>query len=79
MTKAILSEELWFDVGKERYTTQGRHHDRPRQLWFDVGKERYTTHLMNQICPWELWFDVGKERYTTERNLRWNSPGCGLM
>ena len=34
---------LWFDVGKERYTTVNDRFANPAMLWFDVGKERYTT------------------------------------
>ena len=34
---------LWFDVGSERYTTQGGDRSFHRPLWFDVGSERYTT------------------------------------
>ena len=34
---------LWFDVGKETYTTSVRFTTINEQLWFDVGKETYTT------------------------------------
>ena len=34
---------LWFDVGKEQYTTQAAQHTCSPSLWFDVGKEQYTT------------------------------------
>ena len=34
---------LWFDVGKETYTTGARDCHSAGRLWFDVGKETYTT------------------------------------
>ena len=40
------SEELWFDVENERYTTFGEFGGMFSELWFDVENERYTTPLM---------------------------------
>ena len=38
-------QELWFDVGIKRYTTQGGGISADEVLWFDVGIKRYTTCL----------------------------------
>ncbi len=43
MTSVREFVELWFDVGKERYTTMRMIDESYPELWFDVGKERYTT------------------------------------
>ena len=42
-TVYVRLKELWFDVGKKRYTTTSHIADIRYQLWFDVGKKRYTT------------------------------------
>lgn len=36
---------LWFDVGKETYTTRKQRESRVHRLWFDVGKETQITGL----------------------------------
>ena len=38
--------QLWFDVGKETYTTQAGYMLIQKSLWFDVGKETYTTNFV---------------------------------
>ena len=40
-----MQEQLWFDVGNERYTTTMGADASGCVLWFDVGNERYTTNL----------------------------------
>ena len=36
--------ELWFDVGKDRYTALAVSGMIIKGLWFDVGKDRYTAY-----------------------------------
>ena len=74
-----MGRRLWFDVGKERYTTFMVTLQLVLALWFDVGKERYTTLHSGIVGRFMLWFDVGKERYTTDMRLLTDTTGCGLM
>ena len=36
-------QQLWFDVGIKRYTTDKGENEQMQELWFDVGIKRYTT------------------------------------
>ena len=38
-----MRQELWFDVGIKRYTTERKLEVSIIGLWFDVGIKRYTT------------------------------------
>ena len=38
-----MNNQLWFDVGIKRYTTQAINNNLGAELWFDVGIKRYTT------------------------------------
>ena len=37
---SLLFYQLWFDVGKDRYTAIGFPRKEFLQLWFDVGKRQ---------------------------------------
>ena len=41
---------LWFDVGKETYTTYYGLEGLDEELWFDVGKETYTTIVYTMLA-----------------------------
>ena len=62
--------QLWFDVGKETYTTTIIFRSTDFKLWFDVGKETYTTDQALKPDFFQLWFDVGKETYTTNKRTK---------
>ena len=70
---------MWFDVGKETYTTTRTPEHPNTRLWFDVGKETYTTSIGFTIIYEQLWFDVGKETYTTVTLGTKLDESCGLM
>ena len=60
---------LWFDVGKETYTTTAKFKAICTTLWFDVGKETYTTLTFYSVDTLQLWFDVGKETIGSRDSL----------
>ena len=70
---------LWFDVGKQTYTTYHRRVLIFTTLWFDVGKQTYTTVDRIEQEEGALWFDVGKQTYTTPAIIRMLFVRCGLM
>ena len=70
---------LWFDVEKERETTELLITTIFLSLWFDVEKERETTlYVPTKHCLW-LWFDVEKERETTNAMCQAWPERCDLM